>query len=86
LRNINFSEAFRLYHAVSHTLFRERKMAGPTYSFAEARDAFVKALNDYQRATLDMSLALKRMTDHNVEVCSSLHRIIHGALPARAKR
>ena len=31
-----------------------------SFTFSEARDAFLKALTDYQTATRDMSLALDR--------------------------
>lgn len=47
-------------------------MATPSSTFSEARDAFVKALTDYQTATRDMSLALPRIAERNSAFYQSL--------------
>ena len=54
----------------------EFKMSKTTYTFAEARDAFMKALTDYQTATRDLSVALSRISSSNVKLYRSLHDVI----------
>ena len=52
-------------------------MATPNTSFSAARDAFVKALTDYQTATRDMSLALKRISDRTSSLYKSLEQVVN---------
>ncbi|HEX5801745.1 MAG TPA: hypothetical protein VFY24_01875 [Azospira sp.] len=52
-------------------------MATPKTTFSEARDAFVKALTDYQTATRDMSLALQRVAERNSSLYQSLQTVVN---------
>ncbi|MFC5302829.1 hypothetical protein [Azospira restricta] len=52
-------------------------MATPKTSFSEARDAFVKALTDYQTATRDMSLALQRISERSTSFYQSLQTVVN---------
>ena len=54
----------------------EFEMSKTAYTFAEARDAFMKALTDYQTATRDLSLALSRVSTGNIELYRSLHDVV----------
>ncbi|HNJ75881.1 MAG TPA: hypothetical protein PLE72_03880 [Azospira sp.] len=45
-------------------------------TFSEARDAFLKALTDYQTATRDMSLALSRISSCNTTLYQSLYDVV----------
>jgi type III secretory pathway component EscS len=56
-------------------------MSTPTVSFAEARNAFVKALTDYQDATLKLSVALTKVSSGNVSLCQSLGTIVNRTVP-----
>ncbi|MBI2307448.1 MAG: hypothetical protein HYU78_09105 [Rhodocyclales bacterium] len=49
----------------------------PSITFSEARDAFVKALTDYQTATRDMSLALQRISDRTSSFYQSLQTVVN---------
>lgn len=51
-------------------------MKKPTPTFSEARDAFLKALTDYQSATRDMSFALERMHGHTHRFYVSLNDVV----------
>ena len=46
-------------------------------TFHESRDAFLKALYDYQEATLDMNRALQRVNQHTHALYTPLKRIVH---------
>jgi thiosulfate reductase cytochrome b subunit len=52
-------------------------MKKPTHTFSQARDAFLKALTDYQSATRDMTFAIKRMNDHTHKLYVSLNDVVH---------
>lgn len=54
----------------------EPEMSKKSPSFAEARDAFVKALTDYQTATRDLSLALSRVSAENIHLHRSLRTVL----------
>lgn len=47
-----------------------------SFTFSEARDAFLKALTDYQTATRDMSLALSRISSSNTTLYQSLYDVV----------
>jgi hypothetical protein len=51
-------------------------MRKPVPRFCDARDAFAKALADYQAATRDMNAALARMSVHTGDFCESLSSVI----------
>lgn len=52
-------------------------MSKPAFSFRESRDAFLKALYDYQKATLDMNRALQQVTQHTHALYKPLKCIVH---------
>lgn len=54
-------------------------MSKPALSFHQSRDAFLKALHDYQAATLEMNRALQRVTQHTHAFCKPLKRIVHNS-------
>ena len=54
-------------------------MSKPAFSFHESRDAFIKALHDYQEATLEMNLALQRMTRHTHALYTPLKSIVRSS-------
>jgi hypothetical protein len=52
-------------------------MDKPNCSFGKARDAFLKALTDYQTATRDMSLALERISNQTGNFYELLSTVVH---------
>ncbi|MEI7612245.1 MAG: hypothetical protein WCK63_05015 [Betaproteobacteria bacterium] len=46
-------------------------------SFHASREAFIKALHDYQSATLEMNQALQRLTQHNHALYQPLKVVVH---------
>jgi len=62
-------------------------MSKPPYSLIEARDAFIDALADYQAATLELSRALHRMTEHNHRLHRELDSVVRqpGIISALAR-
>ena len=56
-------------------------MSTPTVTFSDARNAFVKALTDYQTATRDLSVALSKVSNNNVSLCQSLGSIVNRTGP-----
>lgn len=63
-------------------------MSAAPCSFTEARDAFLKALSDYQTATRDMSVALQRVTGHTHAFYESLTDVVNtsGSMLAPPRR
>lgn len=57
-------------------------MKKPAYTFSEARDAFLKALTDYQTATRNKTSALERVSRHTHKFYVSFNDIaqISGAM------
>ncbi|MEI7611896.1 MAG: hypothetical protein WCK63_03245 [Betaproteobacteria bacterium] len=52
-------------------------MSKKHFTFHESRDAFLKALYDYQEATLDMNRALQRISQQTHALYTPLKRIVH---------
>jgi len=48
----------------------------PARSYTEARNAFVKALADYQTATRDMNIALHRVSGVTANFFKSLQSVV----------
>jgi len=61
-------------------------MKTPACSFVEARNALMKALTDYQTATLEMSLALQRLTNHNTYFYQQLDKVVRNPVVMSAQR
>lgn len=67
-------------------LFSENTMRKPQSSFHEGRNAFMDALYEYQSATLEMNLALQKITKNTRALYAPLKTVVlksHSAIAPR---
>ncbi len=60
--------------------------ARTAHTLAGARDALVSALADYQKATMEISLALSHVTQHTHSLYQSLSNVVEATTPMLTPR